>query len=111
MVGEELKKSGKGNLLPAGIVLSGGGIRLEGVVDLAKKRLKLPVEIGRVREVKSDFSEFFNPDSATLAGILLYQHEKENDISSQKLVISSEKRISGDGFWAKAKEWFSELIP
>jgi len=111
MVGEELKKSGKANLLPAGIVLSGGGIRLEGVVDLAKKRLKLPVEIGRVREVKSDFSEFFNPDSATLAGILLYQHEKENDVSSQKLVISSEKRISGDGFWAKAKEWFSELIP
>jgi len=111
MIGEELKKSGKANFLPAGVVLSGGGVRLEGVVELAKKRLKLPVEIGRVREVKSDFSEFFNPDSATLAGALLYQYEREQEALFHRSAISSEKKNSGEGFWAKAREWFSELIP
>jgi cell division protein FtsA len=111
MVGEELKKSGKANFLPAGVVLSGGGVRLEGAIELAKKRLKLPVEIGRVREIKSDFGEFFNPDSATLAGILLYQYENERDFSSQKQVLSSNKKVFEEGFWAKVKEWFSELIP
>lgn len=110
MVADELKKSGKANLLPAGVVLSGGGVRLEGVVELAKKRLKLPVEIGRVREVKSDFSEFFNPDSATLAGLLLYQYEHEQKNDTAKMSVL-EKKSSGEGFGAKIKEWLSDLIP
>ena len=110
MVADELKKSGKANLLPAGVVLSGGGVRLEGVVELAKKRLKLPVEIGRVREVKSDFSEFFNPDSATLAGLLLYQYEHEQKGEASRMSVM-EKKSPGEGFGAKIKEWLSDLIP
>lgn len=110
MVGEEIKRSGKSSILPAGVVLSGGGSRLDGAVELAKKRLKLPVEIGRTREIKSDFGEVFNSDSATLAGVLLYQYEKEKEASSQN-IYSSNKKADGEGFWDKIKEWFSELIP
>ena len=43
---KELKKIGRQELLPAGIVLTGGGVKLPGIVDVSKKILKLPSRIG-----------------------------------------------------------------
>lgn len=42
----ELTKAGKSGMLPAGIVLTGGGAKLPGIVEVAKKKLKLPVTLG-----------------------------------------------------------------
>jgi len=43
---KELKKISLKGLLPAGVVLTGGGARLPKIVELAKKELKLPARIG-----------------------------------------------------------------
>ncbi len=45
-VQKELKKISRQGLLPAGVVLTGGGAKLPKIVELAKKELKLPVQIG-----------------------------------------------------------------
>jgi len=45
-VNKELKKISRLSLLPAGIVLTGGGAKLPKITDLAKKELKLPCRIG-----------------------------------------------------------------
>jgi len=37
---------GKQGLLPGGIVLTGGGAKLPGMVELAKKEFNLPCRIG-----------------------------------------------------------------
>lgn len=108
MIGDELKKSGKANLLPAGAVLTGGGVKMEGLVELARKKLKLNIEIGRAREIKTDFSEIFSPDAATLAGVLLYEYDSE---SGQKEKTRSPEADMGSSFWGKVRDWFSELIP
>ncbi len=108
MVADELKKSGKASLLPAGVVLTGGGVKMEGVQELAKKKLKLPVELGRVREIKSDFNEIFSPESATLAGVLLYEYDNEE---RKKERAGNLETLPGEGLWQKIKDWFSELIP
>ena len=47
MVGDELAKIGKAGMLPAGIVLTGGGAKMAGIDELAKELLKLPVTIGK----------------------------------------------------------------
>src|SRR3989344_780676 len=47
LVNAELKKINRDGKLPSGVVLSGGGSRLPGVVEFAKKRLRLPVTLGR----------------------------------------------------------------
>lgn len=108
MVAGELKKSGQANLLPAGVVLTGGGVKMEGVLELAKKKLKLPVELGRVREIKTDFNEIFSPEAATLAGVLLYEYDNEE---RRKERASTMESLPGEGWWPKIKDWFSELIP
>jgi len=46
LINKELKKIGRDGQLPAGAILTGGGAKLPGVVELAKKHLRLPVAIG-----------------------------------------------------------------
>ncbi len=72
LASQELKNFNQPGSLPAGIVLVGGGAKMEGSVELARKKIKLPVELGRVRDIKSDIADFFRPDFATLAGLLLF---------------------------------------
>lgn len=45
-VDAELKKAGRSGLLPAGAVLTGGGAKLKGVVEVAKRKLRLPASVG-----------------------------------------------------------------
>ncbi len=45
-VEKELKKIGRAGMLPAGIVLTGGGAKLSGLVELTKNKLRLPASLG-----------------------------------------------------------------
>jgi len=45
-IDEELLKIDRNGLLPAGVIITGGGAKIPGMVALAKDRLKLPVTIG-----------------------------------------------------------------
>ncbi|HLM83748.1 MAG TPA: cell division protein FtsA, partial [Candidatus Bathyarchaeia archaeon] len=46
LVDKELRKTGRSGMLPAGAVLVGGGAKLPGAVDVAKKLLRLPAQTG-----------------------------------------------------------------
>jgi cell division protein FtsA len=46
LVDNELKRIGKSGRLPSGVILTGGGAKLPGIVELAKKELKLSAQIG-----------------------------------------------------------------
>ncbi|MBI5732062.1 MAG: cell division protein FtsA [Candidatus Magasanikbacteria bacterium] len=46
LVNNELKLAGRNGRLPAGVVITGGGAKMPGIVDLAKEELKLPAQIG-----------------------------------------------------------------
>jgi cell division protein FtsA len=45
-IDKELKAIGRSGLLPAGVILTGGGAKLPGLVELAKDKLRLPVALG-----------------------------------------------------------------
>lgn len=50
---KELIKVERSGLLPAGLVLTGGGSKTPGLIELAKKRLRLPVQLGYPMNVTS----------------------------------------------------------
>ena len=50
-VDEELKKIDRSGMLPAGVFLSGGGSYLQGIVEIAKKKLRLPVCVGTNKNI------------------------------------------------------------
>lgn len=48
LIEAHLKKIGRNGLLPAGIILTGGGSGLSGIEDMAKASLRLPSRIGNI---------------------------------------------------------------
>lgn len=61
LVNKELKKINRSGLLPAGVVLTGGGARLVGVVEVAKREFRLPSSIGSPRELTSAIEKVNDP--------------------------------------------------
>ena len=52
-VGSELKQIGRAGVLPAGAVFVGGGSKLHGLIDVAKRDLRLPASLGYPLNVTS----------------------------------------------------------
>lgn len=73
MVDDELKKLDKSGMLPAGVVLAGGGAKLPGIVNLAKKVLRLPAQIGYPMEMNGIVDKIDDPEFATSVGLLLWE--------------------------------------
>ena len=46
LLNRELKKINRSQLLPAGVVLVGGGARMQGIIEIAKREMRLPVSLG-----------------------------------------------------------------
>jgi len=101
-VQKELKKISRQGLLPAGIVLTGGGAKLPKIVDLAKKELKLPCRIGKV-DGFLDLEE--DPILATVCGLVLTGADSEETISGPML------KSFGKGVGNTFKKIFKIFIP
>ncbi|HIF74109.1 MAG TPA: cell division protein FtsA [Porticoccaceae bacterium] len=72
LVQAELQRSGFENLLAAGVVLTGGTSKMEGVVDLAEEIFHAPVRIGVPHNVNGLADIVRNPIYSTGVGLLLY---------------------------------------
>lgn len=68
LVQKELKKIGRQELLPGGVVLTGGGVKLPKIKELTKETLNLAVEIGGPKQI-TGLQE--DPALATVAGLVL----------------------------------------
>ena len=71
MVQAELRRSGLEELVAAGIVLTGGGSKMEGIVELAEELFHMPVRIGVPQYVTGLGDVINNPVHATGVGLLL----------------------------------------
>lgn len=65
---KELKSINRGEMLPGGVVFTGGGAKLPKIKDLAKQQLKLPCQIG---VVKGMLGLEEDPALATVAGLVM----------------------------------------
>lgn len=71
----ELKKIGKQELLPGGIILTGGGAKLPKIKELARQKLKLPCEIGVPMGIAGLEQD---PAMATVAGLVLGSADEDD---------------------------------
>jgi cell division protein FtsA len=72
LVRDELKRAGLDSQISAGLVLTGGGAKLKGLVELAEQMFSLPVRIGVPRGLAGLPEEFAQPEYSTSVGLLLY---------------------------------------
>ncbi len=101
LVQSELKHSGYLELLGAGVVLTGGSSKMEGVIELAEEVFHMPVRLGLPQYVKGLSEVVRNPIYATGVGLLIYglMNGREN----------SRIRSGEEGLWARIKRWMSQF--
>ncbi|GIX35875.1 MAG: cell division protein FtsA [Lysobacteraceae bacterium] len=78
MVQAELRRSGFEEMVRAGLVLTGGAARMEGVADLAEEVLHMPVRVGNPQYVQGLGEVVGNPVHATGVGLLLWGAQIEH---------------------------------
>ena len=71
MIKEAIVLSGYYDLLPAGVVLTGGGSQLQGLTGLAAEVLELPVSLGRPPALWGLEEEVRQPEFSTGIGLVL----------------------------------------
>ena len=79
LIQAELRRSGYEDLIPAGIVLTGGTAKMEGAVELAEEIFHMPVRLGIPHGVKGLADVVRNPIYATSVGLLLYGLQKQSE--------------------------------
>ncbi len=96
---KELKKISKSRLLPGGVVVTGGGSKIPGLVEFTREKLGLPCRLGVPRRF---FSLDEDPSLSTLCGLVLCGMDIEEE---------DEGKINFKGTFSKIKKFFRVFIP
>ncbi len=107
----ELNRSGYGDYLHAGIVLTGGVALLPGIKDLAEMVFDLPVRIGIPYTFGGLKDAIRNPMFSTAAGLVLVGMEEEGGEFAGRGWKSNETGALAwvKSVWKKMMNWFREL--
>ncbi|MEX0649888.1 MAG: cell division protein FtsA [Candidatus Andersenbacteria bacterium] len=107
-IDKELKNIGRSGLLPAGVVLTGAGAHMPGIIEVAKKRLRLPVRIGIPhKEVVGVVGNVQDSSYATGVGMLLWAEEQDRSSSPRaKLSVPN----IGNSV-QKVRDWMKTFLP
>ena len=101
LVQAELRRSGFEDLAAAGIVLTGGSSRMEGLVDLAEEVFHMPVRLGTPQYVAGLVDVVRNPIYATGVGLLLFGNQNRAQRSMEAQFGRGMRGVLG-----RMKSWF-----
>ncbi|MBL6716414.1 MAG: cell division protein FtsA [Pseudomonadales bacterium] len=104
LVQAELRRSGFEDLLAAGIVLTGGSSKIEGVVELAEEIFHKPVSLGVPKNVAGLADIVRNPIYATGVGLLLYGQERER----RRMERGEAPPVMKGSFVDRIREWLRQ---
>lgn len=77
LVKKEIEKSGCNNMLPAGLVLSGGGSQLRGTVECAAQVLEMPIRLGKPTGIAGLGDTVNSPIFSTAVGLVQYGAQQQ----------------------------------
>lgn len=84
LVGKYLRKIGRAGLLPAGIVFTGGGAHLLGIVEFARRELRLPCEVGIATSLIDVHDIAKDPSWVTAIGVCMQGNREDHHDSFLK---------------------------
>ena len=96
-VGKAIEATPHGQMLAAGLVITGGGALLGNVAELAEEVLGLPVRLGIPQNIVAP-SLMQDPSYATAVGLLRFASSDHDEIGRTDSPVAAS---SGDGFFGK----------
>jgi cell division protein FtsA len=109
LVNKELKRIDRQGLLPAGVVLLGGGAKMPSLVDLAKEGLKLPAQVGFPLELEGIVEEVDDPAYATAIGLVLWNMDERLKNSRLRTIPLGQFPVASTV--NKIKGWLRGFLP
>jgi cell division protein FtsA len=107
LVDRELNKIDRSGKLPAGVVLTGGGAKLSGAVEVAKRRFRLPACLGYPLEVTSPLERINDLSFGTALGLARWGLKQGTSPGGLHLPhLSGMHDVTG-----KVKKWLQSLMP
>ena len=103
LVKEELINVGRDGMLPGGVVLCGGGVKVPGTVDLSREVLSLPVQIASPCDIEGISDRTDDPSFANVIGLLHFANRYGESDSFFDLNFG---RMFGS-----VGKWFQRLLP
>ena len=100
LIQAELRRSGFEDMVAAGIVLTGGTAKMEGVVDLAEEIFHMPVRLARPQGVSCLTDVINNPIYSTGVGLLLFAAQQQTN--NRKNMPAEEPQ---DSYLSRIKDW------
>ncbi len=101
---EELSKSGYRSLVPAGIVLSGGGAYTPLVKDVCQKTLGLPVRIATPENIDGIIDDIRTANYTSTIALL-------NEAAKETYPTKKNNKISDNTFFTRLKKVLEPFIP
>ena len=98
LVQAEIRRSGFEDMIAAGIVLTGGTAKMEGVIELAEEIFHMPVRLGAPQNISGLKDIVNNPIYSTGVGLLHH--------ARKKLADPADADKSEIGFLSGLKSWF-----
>lgn len=102
-VDKELKKVKRSGLLPAGLVLVGGGAKMPGILELAKDVARLPVILGYPQNILNTVDKVNDVSFATAVGLVVWGSNWSSEPAGRQHKTSEAL--------TKVKKWFKNLLP
>jgi cell division protein FtsA len=100
LISREIRRSGYEDLLPAGVVLTGGTADLRGIREVAARELQMPVRLGIPHRLHGVVEAISNPAYATAVGLLLWGMKAATE-KPEPVVLRVDRSVLG---------WFRSLF-
>ncbi|OGY83692.1 MAG: cell division protein FtsA [Candidatus Kerfeldbacteria bacterium RIFCSPHIGHO2_12_FULL_48_17] len=110
MLNKELKSVKRDGLLPAGVVLTGGGAKLPDITAAAKKYFRLPSSVGVPRDLETAIDKIEDPAFSTAAGLVQWGANLSQR-SGHRGHFSLGNLSSVSHVTSKMQQWFKSLLP
>lgn len=106
-----LKKIARDGMLPAGVVFTGGGARLAGLVDLAKKKLRLPAALGYPIGIQSVTEKANDLAFSTSIGLVLWATELKSREAPKHWAGNIRELADPRKTAGRMREWIKSVLP
>jgi cell division protein FtsA len=108
LIAQEIDRSGFTDRLGAGVVLTGGGAMLDGIVELAEASFRGPIRVGVPGEgLVGLVDSVRRPKFATAAGLVLYGARRE---VAEGIVTASPGASPVNGMIKWMREWLTDFF-
>ncbi|MCX6810939.1 MAG: cell division protein FtsA [Candidatus Berkelbacteria bacterium] len=107
LIRDQLREINREGMLPAGVILTGGGAKLEGMAEMVKDILRLPTQIGKpILPLTGVVDNLNDPVYATSAGLMVWGIESGNVSVPKKMAVPELGGMVG-----KVRNIFKKFLP